>query len=299
MTKWERPEIPLVHSVLHPSDFSEASEEAFAHALALALARRTELSVLHVGPDGATDGVWKNFPGVRSTLVRWGMLDEGSPRSAVADELDIRVKKVALRSDDPVKAILGYLRKKPADLIVLGTRGKAGMPRWLRRSVSEPLMRKSDAMTMFVPAGGRGFVSSETGRFTLKRVLVPVDRVPSPDAAIHFVRRAARVIGHGEVEATLLHIGKAEEMPSLRLPEDPAVRWRTVHRVGDVAGEILRTSEEIEADVVAMVTAGREGILDALRGTTTEQVVRGAVCPVLAIPADWTPQSLGGPPEEG
>jgi nucleotide-binding universal stress UspA family protein len=33
-----------------------------------------------------------------------------------------------------------------------------------------------------------------------------------------------------------------------------------------------------------MTTTGRDGILDRLRGTMTEQVVRGANCPVLAIP---------------
>jgi nucleotide-binding universal stress UspA family protein len=34
-----------------------------------------------------------------------------------------------------------------------------------------------------------------------------------------------------------------------------------------------------------MATAGRDGFLDALRGSTTEQVVREAPCPVLALPA--------------
>jgi nucleotide-binding universal stress UspA family protein len=33
-----------------------------------------------------------------------------------------------------------------------------------------------------------------------------------------------------------------------------------------------------------MTTTGRDGILDRLRGTMTEQVVRAANCPVLAIP---------------
>lgn len=31
---------------------------------------------------------------------------------------------------------------------------------------------------------------------------------------------------------------------------------------------------------------GADGLLDALRGTTTEQVIRRAPCPVLAVPAD-------------
>ncbi|HEX2928596.1 MAG TPA: universal stress protein [Candidatus Binatia bacterium] len=34
-----------------------------------------------------------------------------------------------------------------------------------------------------------------------------------------------------------------------------------------------------------MATEGRHGFVDAVRGSVTEQVVRGAPCPVLAVPA--------------
>jgi nucleotide-binding universal stress UspA family protein len=33
-----------------------------------------------------------------------------------------------------------------------------------------------------------------------------------------------------------------------------------------------------------MATEGHQGFLDALRGSTTERVLRGALCPVLAVP---------------
>ena len=34
-----------------------------------------------------------------------------------------------------------------------------------------------------------------------------------------------------------------------------------------------------------MATEGRHGVVDALRGSVTERVVRDAPCPVLAVPA--------------
>jgi nucleotide-binding universal stress UspA family protein len=43
-------------------------------------------------------------------------------------------------------------------------------------------------------------------------------------------------------------------------------------------------AEEIGADIVAMPTAGRHGLFDALRGSVTERVLRQAPCPVLAVP---------------
>ena len=41
-----------------------------------------------------------------------------------------------------------------------------------------------------------------------------------------------------------------------------------------------------EADLIVMATEGEHGIIDALRGSVTERVVRDAPCPVLAVPAD-------------
>jgi len=47
---------------------------------------------------------------------------------------------------------------------------------------------------------------------------------------------------------------------------------------------VLDTARELSADVIVMVTEGRNGFLDALRGSTTEQILRGAKCPVMAVP---------------
>jgi nucleotide-binding universal stress UspA family protein len=38
------------------------------------------------------------------------------------------------------------------------------------------------------------------------------------------------------------------------------------------------------ANLIAMPVAGRDGLLDALRGSTSERVVSKANCPVLALP---------------
>jgi nucleotide-binding universal stress UspA family protein len=49
--------------------------------------------------------------------------------------------------------------------------------------------------------------------------------------------------------------------------------------------EILAVAERVQADVIVMPTAGERGLLEMLAGSTTQQVVRRARCPVLAVPA--------------
>jgi nucleotide-binding universal stress UspA family protein len=54
---------------------------------------------------------------------------------------------------------------------------------------------------------------------------------------------------------------------------------------GEVVETILNASDEREADLIVMATRGHDGFVDALRGSTTERVLRGAKCPLLAVPA--------------
>ena len=142
--------VPIIDSILHPSDFSAASEVAFAHALKAALITKAQLTVMHVSPGMTTE--WTDFPGVRDTLARWGLLPPDSPRSAVP-ALGIDVRKVMAYDHDPVKSVLAFLEGHPADLIVLATHQHEGRSRWLRQSVAEPVARQAGQMTLFIPHG--------------------------------------------------------------------------------------------------------------------------------------------------
>jgi nucleotide-binding universal stress UspA family protein len=280
----EPADVPFVRSVFHPSDFSPISEAAFAHALAIALVRETKLTILHAGSNTLTAEGWTRFPAVRSTLERWGLLEKDSPRSAVFERFAVQVSKVAVKNRDPARAALDYVSEHEPHLIVVGTEGREGLPAWLSPSVASEVARRSRTMTLFVPAGARGFVSAETGVTSLRRILLPVDHEPNPQAAAVYASRAAEALGDHPVAITLLHVGQGET-PSVDVPQNEFCTWSTEKRSGDPVDEILRAAKDVEADLIIMATAGREGVLEALRGSVTERVVRGAPCPLLAIPA--------------
>ena len=58
---------------------------------------------------------------------------------------------------------------------------------------------------------------------------------------------------------------------------DPVLTFGRAHR------EILRAAETNGADLIVMGAQGRVGVGLALFGSTTQQVVRGATCPVLTV----------------
>ena len=55
------PEMPFVESVFHPSDFSEACQNAFAHEPAIACLRQKKFTIFDAGGKSAGKE-WERFP---------------------------------------------------------------------------------------------------------------------------------------------------------------------------------------------------------------------------------------------
>lgn len=272
--------LPIVRSVLLPTDMSPGSEIAFQHALAIALLRQTSLTMLHV--EGSSKA--GEFPSVREMLERWGLLEEGSSRSAVYENFNVRVKKKVVKGR-PLPVILDYLEKGYVDLVVIATKGSSGVAGWLKPSVSEPLAHRTDTSTLFVPIGRPGIVDPANGQITARKILVPVAEVPDAQNAVTLAARTAIAAHqvHGDpVELHLMHVG--DQMPDLKLPEHEGIRWSQGLQQGDVIDQILRTAEDQHADLVVMASDGRSGIMDAFRGSHSEQIVRLVPCPLLVVP---------------
>jgi len=275
-------DVPFIRTIFHPTDFSQASEEAFAHALAVCLFRQGELTILHAGDEYLDGDDWQKFPAVRGTLERWKLLPPGSSRAAVFHELGIRVNKVSAVGD-PLEASIDYLVDNPADLMVLATEGREGLPRWIRQSTAERLARSTGIKTLFVPHRARGFID-RAGDITLRRILVPVASEPDPHPALVYAARATLLAGGEPVELVALHVGENPPQPALPEPAGPGCTWRREHATGDVEDMIVRFAEAGVSDLVIMSTRGPDSLAEALAGSTTEQVLRRAPCPVLTVP---------------
>ena len=281
MTQAIGPGFAIVASVLHPTDFSEGSLVAFYHALKAAMMAKSRLTLLHVSRD--KDLQWSNFPGVRETLERWGELPKGSPKSAVS-QLGIDAGKVVADESDPVDAVLRYLDKHPADLIVLASSHRGGRVPWLGKSVSAPVTRKAAQMTLLIPGESDGFVSGEDGSVKLNKILIPIARTPRPEPALKAAARFVEKLGSAEGTFTVLHVGDSNTMPALSYPEVPGWTWNKELRSGEVIECIVQTAKDLEADLVVMATDGRNGFLDGLRGSHSERVLRYTATPLLTVP---------------
>jgi len=264
----------MIRSIAHPTDLSAESAPAFEHALRLALLNRCEFLVVHAREPGEATH-WDSFPRVRETMARWGFVDPDTDRRDVLPRTGVSVQKVEIGAHDVVNGLAEFLQSQTTDLLVMASQGRAGLNALFNASMSAKLAHVSMLSTLIFGPRARSFVDPETGSHeAIKTVLVAVDHDPPAHAAL---RRLDALAEGLNVKFDYIHVGS--EAPVLVGNKGPR-HVRTLQ--GPVVETLLAEAEN--ADLVAMPMVGRRSLLDALRGSTTERVIREATRPVLAVP---------------
>jgi nucleotide-binding universal stress UspA family protein len=264
-----------IEAIAHPTDFSQASAEAFAHALRLAVEFRCRLDLVHVRSQSSE--TWSSFPRVRQTLARWGFLEEDATHAEVEKSLGVGIRKIAIEHAHPLQGVAEFLISHRPDLVVMATHGAQGWSRWLSESVSEGIASKTHIPALFIGPKARSFVDPKSGRMHLKSALIPVARKPAPQRALLRWRDMFKSLPMSE---RFVHAGE----PPFELAAAEGGKLKVHILQGPAVEAILAEASSSLADLLVMPTAGHNGFLDALRGSTTQQVVHRAPCPVLALP---------------
>jgi len=99
-----------------------------------------------------------------------------------------------------------------------------------------------------------------------------------PETDIHVLSVVDQI---DERNAPYLEARAAEALDAVEAGEGPRVIPHVL--TGDVAREIVRMAEDVEADLIIVGTHGRRGIRRLLLGSVAEHVTRWASCPVLVM----------------
>ncbi len=291
--------------ILCPIDFSESSTRSLAHAAALARWYEARLTVLHIVPTfdpvqvRAELGVPVQIvnPVTREEVLE--VMRQFLERAGVLPQAQLIAE-----AGDASTTIVDQALTTRADLIVIGTHGRRGFKRLLLGSVAETVLHEAPCPVLTVSPHTEAATSNVV---TFKRILCPIDFSPSALQALGFALDLARQAG-GLV--TLLHVVELlpedeprasshfnvaefrghmvndakQRLRSLVAEESRA--WCEIDDVivsGRAYREILRAAEARSTDLIVMGAQGRGGVDLALFGSTTQQVVRSAACPVLTV----------------
>lgn len=276
-----RSQLPF-RKIFHPTDFSVDSHTALVHALKLAVTAQAELSMMHIDPTVARKD-FEDFPRIRPILEQWRILPPNSTKEQVA-QLGLSIKKARAVAKNPTEGFLEYLATHPADLLVMATHQHEGLARWQHHAIAEPVARGSHTATLFVPTHVEGFVLKSTGQPKLRRVLVPVSMKPTPQLAIDITAQLALALGCESLTGVLVHVGDDATFHSISYPSHNGWLWHTMTCHGNIVGAILGMGADFDVDLIVMTTEGHDSLLDMMQGSTMERVLRGARCPLLALP---------------
>jgi nucleotide-binding universal stress UspA family protein len=258
--------------IFHPTDCSEDDRSALVHALRIAIAGRGEVTLFNV-QDEEEDHA--HFPHVTPLLEAW-KLDATR---------DLRVKKVRQCEGPTVESAVHYINRHIVDIVVLATHQRHGLARFTGVEVALPIARQSRSVTLFVPPQCGGFVDPATGDVRIQSVLIPVDHHPAPGRAAERLVALLQQLGATCGVMHFLHVGEH----SIHVNTPTLAGWQTSFEraEGSVVDSILAAAHDTQASLIVTPTEGRNGFLDSLRGSTSEQILRGADCPVLAVPANF------------
>jgi nucleotide-binding universal stress UspA family protein len=135
-----------MRTILHPTDFSEASRYALQLACALARDHGARLILLHAAE--LPTAVYGEIPLAMDAASYADELCE-KLRQLPVSGLE-RVKHTVALGTDPVTETVRVAAETPCDLIVMGTHGRRGLRRALLGSVAEQVLRRAPCPVLTV-----------------------------------------------------------------------------------------------------------------------------------------------------
>lgn len=148
-----------IRMILHPTDFSQHSQNAFRLACALARDYGAELCLVYVLPPPIVvygNGIVPPLPDDRDQQEE--RLRELRQQAA---ELHVHI---TMAEGDPVTEILRVARETQSNLVVMGTHGWTGLSRLLMGSVAEGVVRKAPCPVLTVKTPFPDAIPEQTSR---------------------------------------------------------------------------------------------------------------------------------------
>jgi nucleotide-binding universal stress UspA family protein len=306
----------MTYKILVPLDGSQIGETALGYGESLARSVKGSMTLLHVAPGGQAPidqmpEADAYVQGIAGELAEHGVQTEvaiaygGSVSNWISEEADSR----------------------HANIVIMGTHGRAGLDRMLHGSVAQDVLQRSRIPMLIVKAGQ----DSRAGRFEEPGpcLVVSLDGSRFAEAALAAARDLAFALGARIVLVEVVpdNAARVADAGTISVPlDDDRTHRRSIAsveayllniqrtlradgfeahidiRVGEPADQIGLAAETHSAAAVVMATHGRSGLQRALVGSVAGKVLQGCDVPLLLLPArafaSEENQSVGTPVSE-
>lgn len=304
-----------IKTMLVPLDFSVASMQALDYAIPFAEQFHAAIHLLYVHEkdhefspsEGASQVLFESAEA--RTRLRLADVQHEHPLPFHAEDCHVQFGRAHRKTCE-------LARKLDADLIVIASRGRTGLPRVLLGSTAERIVRHAPCPVLVTRQRTPEFDASNSQPSEypakIRSILVPVDFSDLSIKAVEYAAAIARAfeaqlhlfhanfphdyvvmdravhdpapIQHAEMAAAREQMEKIARMKSLR-----GVACETAVHSGYPIQEICGAIQRTKADLVVTATHGLTGLKHVLIGSVAEHVIRCADCPVLILPRGSRP----------
>ncbi|CAN5592402.1 universal stress protein [soil metagenome] len=300
-----------LRTILVPTDFSSASTKALRYARALGEEFDSTFHLLNVFDGQLEPPLPAPLFGTDqeiATIVRRELRALGEKAGLPMDRSHCH-----MRIGPAYRQVCEEAAKVRADLIVIATRGAGGWKRVLIGSTAERVVRHAPCPVLVVREKEREFISRKSGKqqertLKIRRIVVPTDFSAHSKEALDYAIALAKRVGarlllvnatypqylntsidymaldYPALYEDIRSRARSEMKEFLRGSAFQGVPFDTAIKDGHPAERIVRFAKKERADLIVTSTHGRTGFSRALLGSTAEQVVRHARCPVLVVP---------------
>ena len=216
----------------------------------------------------------------------------------IAGSIDVQTKVFVGSS---FAEIVNAVDKDGYDVVVVGTRGLAPWEEFLVGSTAKQLIRKCPSSVWIVKAEHVGqpkvvLAATDFSDVSLKaathglwlaqqadadfHLLHFVDSNDVPDDAISKIPKGSSLQQEINEEATKRMNAFVDSLSVDRSRIQMHLAWGTPWK------EVSRLSQQLNADLIAMGTVGRSGILGILLGNTADKVLQSCNCSILTVKPD-------------
>jgi nucleotide-binding universal stress UspA family protein len=295
--------------ILAPTDFSEPSLKALDYALALASPTGANIRMIHVLEPSADYLNFDTLSVLRPDEEAEIQCQEELQRLATERRHNRANITWKVGVGRPAAEIVQAAKDFHAELLVVSTHGRTGLKHLLLGSVAERIVRYAPCPVLIVRKHEREIMPPPEFHsigLNVHRILVPTDFSPRSLASVRYAARFARAFG-GKI--TLFHslnlysgfvpseypvidgstfraaeeAVKKEAERYLRecVPDDLADE--AIVQAGPPLSEIPAFAEEGKFDLIICATHSAAPLQHVLLGSTAEQIIRHAGCPVLVV----------------
>lgn len=286
-----------LRNILFATDFSNAAEAALPYGVALARRYGAKLYLAHVLPPES----WQMAPPEER-----GQVHEANRRAA--HELLRLLAESGRMHGVPYEALFAegdvwerlsvMLAEKEIDLIVLGTRGRSGLQKFLLGSTAEEIFRLADCPVLTVGPSVSVEPEAEAG---MRRILFATDFSATAEVALPYALSLAQ---ENNSELVMLHVlpdvvrsafsdesiidsAYLKRLQEL-VPEDAELWCKPQFAVtfGSPADAILEAARQYSSDVIVLGVRKGGGFARAATHSgraTAHRIASHAPCPVLTV----------------